>query len=79
MRRIGFWVIEGGRRKIEWWFEWDEQLDLDSLIERLNLISRSARCFWVEEPLPTEVREVLRRIKPSLLPKAQSLVEDILV
>jgi lactate dehydrogenase-like 2-hydroxyacid dehydrogenase len=79
--RISFWVIEGKKRKkgeITWWFEQDV-CSVDELIERLDLVSRTALSFWSEEPLDPEARSLLNRIVPSLSPRAQALVKDLLV
>jgi len=78
--RIGFWVIEGKKGELSWWFEHDVcPQTVDVLIERLDLVSRAALSFWSEEPLDPEVRSLLNRISPSLSPRAQALVKDLLV
>jgi len=77
---LGFWVVEDRKKGKEfaWWFE-HELEDVDGLAERLDLVARGARCFFVEKPLPEEARKVLLRISPYLSPKAQILVQDLLV
>jgi len=80
MRKLGFRVIEyrGKKREISWWFE-HEVSDLDGLIERLELVGRSAQAFWSETPLDPEIRGILLRIKPVLSERTQLLLEDLLV
>ena len=82
--KVAFWVVtptKKGKKELWWWFEHDIATisDVDSLIERLDGVGRTAGYFWVDEALSPEVKSLLSRIKPSLSQRTQILLEDLLV
>jgi hypothetical protein len=75
----GFWVVEYARKNktFEWWFPLDGTVD--QLSERIDLISRTAVCFWSETSPSQEERELyLMLMRAVRSEKARALLTDLL-